>query len=110
MSFGQTAIPCAYIRGGSSKATFFKSSDLPSPGALRDKVLKRVNGTPDPIQIDGMGGSRVVTSKIAVISTSEREGVDVDYTFCQVSIDTDTIEYGGNCGNISGESNTSSIG
>ncbi|RDL41559.1 uncharacterized protein BP5553_01538 [Venustampulla echinocandica] len=83
MAQGQTLIPCAYLRGGSSKATFFLSCNLPPPGPLPDKVLKRVNGTPDPIQIDGMGGSRVVTSKIAIISTSERDDADVDYTFCQ---------------------------
>jgi 2-methylaconitate cis-trans-isomerase PrpF len=104
MSREQTAIPCAYLRGGSSKATFFIAKNLPKPGALRDRILKRVNGTPDPIQIDGMGGSRVITSKIAIISTSDRDDADIDYTFCQVGIDTDTIEYAGNCGNISGMS------
>ena len=102
MSHGQTAIPCAYLRGGSSKATFFIAKNLPKPGVLRDRILKRVNGTPDLIQIDGMGGSRVITSKIAIISPSDRDDADVDYTFCQVGIDTDTIEYARNCGNISG--------
>ncbi len=101
MASGQTGIPCAYLRGGSSKAMFFKKSDLPRPGVLRDTVLKRLNGTPDPIQIDGMGGSRVITSKIAIVSTSDRDDADVDYLFCQVGIDTDVIGYSGNCGNIS---------
>ncbi|KFZ12573.1 hypothetical protein V502_07035 [Pseudogymnoascus sp. VKM F-4520 (FW-2644)] len=67
MPHEQTGIPFVYFRGGSSRAIFFKSIDLPWPGVLRDTVLKRVNGTPDPIQIDGMGGSRVITSKVAMI-------------------------------------------
>lgn len=54
----QVAIPAAYIRGGSSKAVYFHEHDLPPEGSLRDRVLKRVIGTPDPIQIDGMGGAK----------------------------------------------------
>ena len=100
-SIGQHGIPAAYIRGGTSKAVFLSGSVIPPPGQLRDKVLKRIMGTPDPMQIDGIGGTRVVTSKIAIISQSEREGIDVDYEFAQVGISQDTIGYDGNCGNIS---------
>jgi 2-methylaconitate cis-trans-isomerase PrpF len=101
MSFGQTRIPGVYLRGGSSKALFLKEHDIPPPGPLRDVVLKRLMGSPDPIQIDGMGGTRVITSKIAIVKTSEREDADVDYTFVQVGINTSQIGYGSNCGNIS---------
>lgn len=101
MSEGQIAIPAVYIRGGSSKAMFFKAEHLPPPGPLRERVLKRVMGTPDPIQIDGMGGTRIVTSKVAIIKTSDREDADVEYTFGQVSIEEDHIRLRGNCGNIS---------
>lgn len=101
MSCGQTSIPGVYLRGGSSKALFLKEHDIPLPGLLRDAVLKRLMGTPDPIQIDGMGGTRVVTSKIAIIKTSDREDADVEYTFAQVGIGEDTIRYSSNCGNIS---------
>ena len=97
-------IPCAYLRGGSNKATFIIESNLPCPGLLRDGVLKRINETPDPIQIDGMGGSRVITSKIAIIAPSGCEDADVDYAFRQVGLDTDIVKHGGNCGNISGVS------
>jgi 2-methylaconitate cis-trans-isomerase PrpF/2-methylcitrate dehydratase PrpD len=97
----QTTIPAAYVRGGSSKAVFFHEKDLPPAGPLRDMVLKRIMGTPDPIQIDGMGGTKAVTSKIAIIRLSEREDADVDYTFAQVGVRDDVIGYDANCGNIS---------
>jgi 2-methylaconitate cis-trans-isomerase PrpF len=101
MSFGQNGIKCVYARGGSSKALFLIRDDIPPPGSLRDKVLLRLVGSPDPIQIDGMGGSRIVTSKIAIISTSQREDADVDYEFAQCGVDVASIGYNGNCGNIS---------
>jgi 2-methylaconitate cis-trans-isomerase PrpF len=68
---------------------------------LRDKVLKRVMGTPDVVQIDGLGGSRLITSKIAIIKRSERPDADIDYTFAQVEVERDNIHWSGNCGNIS---------
>ncbi|KAJ5304738.1 uncharacterized protein N7443_004398 [Penicillium atrosanguineum] len=88
-------------RGGTSKALFFHETVLPTPGPQRDHLLKRIMGSPDPLQIDGMGGSRAVTSKVAIIMKSTREGIDVDYTFVQVGIADDKISYNGNCGNIS---------
>ena len=94
-------IQVAIYRGGTSKALFFHEEHLPSPGPKRDQLLKRVMGSPDPLQIDGLGGAKAVTSKIAIIKKSERQGIDVDYTFVQVGIADDTISYGGNCGNIS---------
>ncbi|KAJ5610283.1 PrpF protein [Penicillium lagena] len=97
----QIGIPTALIRGGSSKALFFKDEDVPPPGPLRDAVMKRAMGTPDPLQIDGLGGTRIVTSKVAIIKTSERADADVDYTYAQVSIAEDSIRFHGNCGNIS---------
>lgn len=97
----QTAIPAVMVRGGTSKAIFLHEEDIPPPGELRDRVLKRLMGAPDPIHIDGMGGSRVVTSKIAIIRPSQRDDADIDYTFAQVGIDDDHINYTGNCGNIS---------
>lgn len=97
----QLSIPCAIMRGGSSKALFFLVSDLPPPGAQRDTVLKRAMGTPDPLQMDGLGGSRLLTSKIAIIGPATLAGADVDYTFVQVGVDSDVIDYEANCGNIS---------
>ena len=88
------------MRGGTSKALFFTESDLPK-GPDRDRLLKRVMGTPDPLQIDGLGGSKLWTSKVAIVSRSERSDADVDFTFAQVEIDRDSISYDGGCGNIS---------
>ena len=90
-----------FIRCGTSKALFFREKDIPPPGVERDDLLIRVMGSPDPTQIDGMGGTRIVTSKIAIISPSKRQDVDVEYTFCQVGLGERSIDYDGNCGNIS---------
>ena len=68
---------------------------------MRDRVLKRVMGTPDPIQIDGLGGAKAVTSKIAVIRPSQRDDADIDYIFAQSGVKDDLIDYTANCGNIS---------
>ena len=89
------------MRGGTSKALFFHQADLPPAGPARDRLLKRAMGTPDVLQIDGLGGSRLVTSKVAIIQRSERADADVDYTFAQVDVDRDLIGYDANCGNIS---------
>ncbi|KAJ5570455.1 uncharacterized protein N7459_009885 [Penicillium hispanicum] len=94
-------IPVVLYRGGTSKALFFHEDALPAPGPDRDSLLKRVMGSPDPLQIDGMGGSKAVTSKIAIVKKSAREDADIDYTFVQVGIADNTISYDGNCGNIS---------
>lgn len=97
----QVGIPCSYIRGGTSKAVFFFEKDLPPPGPVRDAVLKRLMGTPDSHQIDGMGGATTHTSKVALIGPPSREDADVDFTFVHVFIERDAVSYTGNCGNIS---------
>lgn len=94
-------IPCTIMRGGTSKGVFFLKQDLPADDTLRDQLLLRIMGSPDKKQIDGLGGAASVTSKTAIISRSERPGVDVDYTFAQVSVDKPLVSYKGNCGNIS---------
>ncbi len=97
----QLTVPCVLMRGGTSKALFFHAADIPVAGPRRDRLLKRIMGTPDLLQIDGLGGSRLVTSKIAIINRSSRADADVDYTFSQVDVEHDRIGYDGNCGNIS---------
>jgi len=89
------------IRGGTSKGLYLLDADLPPAGEERDKVLLRLMGSPDLRQIDGLGGAQSVTSKAAILAPSNREGVDVDFTFAQVSIDMPLVSYVGNCGNIS---------
>ncbi len=101
-TFGdQTGIRCVLMRGGTSKGLYMHNEDLPLPGPRRDLLLQRLMGSPDVVQIDGLGGSRPITSKIAIVSASQRADADVDYTFVQVSIDTNGVGYAGNCGNIS---------
>jgi 2-methylaconitate cis-trans-isomerase PrpF len=97
----QTAIRCVLMRGGTSKGLYFHASDLPEPGPQRDALLSRLMGSPDVLQIDGLGGSRPITSKVAIIAPSQRDDADVDYTFAQVDIESSSVAYAGNCGNIS---------
>ena len=96
----QTAIPCTLMRGGTSKGPFFLASDLPSDPALRDRVLLAVMGSPDPRQIDGIGGADPLTSKVAIVSRSSRAGLDVDYLFAQVSVDRALVDLTPTCGNM----------
>lgn len=97
----QVAIRCTLLRGGTSKGVYLHEQDIPATGPVRDRVLKRIMGTPDVMQIDGLGGTHLVTSKMALIKRSRHPEADIDYTFAQVDIDRDIIDYEGNCGNIS---------
>jgi 4-oxalomesaconate tautomerase len=89
-----------WMRGGTSKGGYFLKSDLPSDVEKRDAFLLGVMGSPDPRQIDGMGGADPLTSKVAVVSKSAREGIDVDYLFLQVFVDQAIVTDAQNCGNI----------
>ncbi len=84
-------VRCMWMRGGTSKGGYFLADDLPADSTERDAVLMRVMGTPDVRQIDGMGGSDPLTSKVAVLKKSEREGIDVDYLFLQVFVDQPVV-------------------
>ena len=88
------------MRGGTSKGAYFLASDLPGDTAQRDRILLSVMGSPDPRQIDGIGGADPLTSKVAVISPSSRPGIDVDYLFLQVWVDRADVSDKQNCGNI----------
>ncbi len=92
--------PCLWMRGGTSKGGYFLASDLPSDISERDALLLRIMGSPDPRQIDGMGGGDPLTSKVAVVGPSSRPGIDVDYLFLQVFVDQALVSDGQNCGNI----------
>lgn len=97
----QASVRCVLMRGGTSKGLYFHERDLPPPGSSRDKLLLRLMGSPDVLQIDGLGGSRPITSKLAIIGRPTRADADVDYTFGQVEIDRGVVAYTSNCGNIS---------
>lgn len=102
----QLRIPATYMRGGTSKGVFFALHDLPpdaqQPGPVRDAVLLRIIGSPDPYgkHIDGMGGASSSTSKTVIVSRSSQPNHDVDYLFGQVAIDRPFVDWSGNCGNL----------
>ena len=89
-----------WMRGGTSKGGYFLAHDLPADVAERDAFLLRIMGSPDALQIDGMGGGDPLRSKVAVVSRSERAGIDVDYLFLQVMVDQAIVTDAQNCGNI----------
>lgn len=96
----QTAIPCVLMRGGTSKGPYFDLDDLPGDTETRDQVLLAVMGSPDVRQIDGIGGADSLTSKVAMVGRSTRDGVDVDYLFAQVSVDKAIVDTAPSCGNM----------
>lgn len=96
----QTAIRCAAMRGGTSKGLVFLADNLPNDRAARDAVLMAAMGSPDKRQIDGMGGSHPLTSKVAVVSRSPRDDADVEYLFLQVWPDRAEVSDSQNCGNM----------
>ena len=100
-SVDQLAVPCTIMRGGTSKGVFFLESDLPADPQLREQVLLEAMGSPDPRQIDGLGGADTLTSKIVIVSKSNEPGIDLNYTFGQVGIDLPYVSYSANCGNLS---------
>jgi len=100
MSYETDGIPCIWMRGGTSKGAYFLKGDLPSDPAERDELLLRIMGSPDPNQIDGIGGADPLTSKVAVLGPPSREDADVDYLFLQVFVDKALVSDAQGCGNI----------
>lgn len=88
------------MRGGTSKGAYFLADDLPSDAAVRDDLLLRIMGSPDPRQIDGIGGGHPLTSKCAVISASADPAADVDYLFLQVAVGAAVVSDAQTCGNL----------
>lgn len=97
MSLG---VRCMILRGGSSKGAYFLGEDLPTDPAERDSLLQRIMGSPDPRQIDGIGGAHPLTSKVAIVSPAVGDDADVDYLFLQVGVDDDIVSDRQNCGNL----------
>ncbi len=93
-------IACTWMRGGTSKGGFFLADDLPANEKDRDNTLLRIMGSPDSRQIDGMGGGDPLTSKVAIVSPSTRDNIDVDYLFLQVFVDEARVTDAQGCGNM----------
>ncbi|MGQ0649224.1 MAG: 4-oxalomesaconate tautomerase [Gemmatimonadaceae bacterium] len=96
----ETPIRCTLMRGGTSKGPFFLAADLPADVETRDRVLLSIMGSPDLRQIDGLGGADPLTSKVGIVARSEREGVDLEFLFAQVSVDRALVDTTPNCGNM----------
>lgn len=94
----QQQLECAIVRGGTSKGVYIREDALPETN--RDEAILSLFGSPDDRQIDGLGGATSTTSKLMIVTDSDLDGVDVDYTFGQVAVDKPVIDYGGNCGNL----------
>ncbi|MFD2363338.1 MULTISPECIES: 4-oxalomesaconate tautomerase [unclassified Arthrobacter] len=97
---GQLAVPCWFMRGGTSKGPYFRGADLPTDTAARDAVLLAAMGSPDPRQIDGLGGAHPLTSKAGIVSVSGQDGVDLEFLFAQLQPDSDLVDTTPNCGNM----------
>ncbi|MCU7728213.1 4-oxalomesaconate tautomerase [Actinoplanes sp. KI2] len=98
--YDSTGVRCMMLRGGTSRGLYFEPGDLPADPAERDDLLLRLMGTPDPRQIDGLGGSTSLTSKVAVVSRAAHDTADIDYLFLQLGVDQPTVSTQQNCGNI----------
>jgi len=96
----RAGIRCMLMRGGTSKGAYFLANDLPQNSAKRDDLLLRIMGSPDPREIDGIGGGHPLTSKVAVISPSTDANADVDYLFLQVQVDEPIVSDQQTCGNL----------
>ncbi|WP_158738040.1 2-methylaconitate cis-trans isomerase PrpF family protein [Alteribacillus sp. YIM 98480] len=94
-------VPITLMRGGTSKGVFLLRKDMPSLSSEWDQFLLDIMGSPDPNQIDGLGGANSLTSKVAIIQKSQDPSYDIEYTFAQVSLYNQVVDYKGNCGNIS---------
>ncbi|HET9138296.1 PrpF domain-containing protein [Actinophytocola sp.] len=95
-----TGVRCALMRGGTSKGALLLAADLPPAGADRDELLLRIMGSPDPRQIDGLGGAHPLTSKVGVVAQAAGPDADVDYLFLQVAVDEPVVSPAQTCGNI----------
>jgi len=91
------------MRGGTSNAVVFNARDLPRDRAQWDEIFLAAIGSPDPYgrQLDGMGGGVSSLSKVCVVGPPTRDDADIDYTFAQVQVKEASVDYGGNCGNMS---------
>lgn len=96
----ERGIDCMMFRGGTSKGAYFLAGDLPTDVAERDRILLSIMGSPDPRQVDGIGGAHPLTSKVAIVSKSKDKDCDIDFLFCQVGVDKPMVDTTPNCGNI----------
>ncbi|KAJ7334051.1 DUF453 domain-containing protein [Mycena albidolilacea] len=104
-STAQNPIPATFLRGGTSKGIFLHRDNLPADRDQWPRIFLGIMGSPDKEQLNGMGGGVSSLSKICVVSPGSPEqqaqGIAVEYTFVQVGVRDSSIDYSGNCGNLS---------
>ena len=88
------------IRGGTSKGFFASSAVLPEDLSSRDEFVLELFGSPDPLQVDGLGGSHTHTSKLMLVDAAGRDDADLRYRYAQVGIENAAVDWAGNCGNL----------
>ncbi|OZI77900.1 4-oxalomesaconate tautomerase [Bordetella genomosp. 12] len=96
----QQAVDCLFMRGGTSRGPFFRAADLPADPASRDALLLALMGSPDPRQIDGLGGAHPLTSKVGIVGPGREPGVDLEFLFAQVAVGDARVDTTPNCGNM----------
>lgn len=96
----QTAIPCCFFCGGTSRGPYFRRADLPADNGALARVLVSVQGSGQALNIDGIGGGAAVTTKVAMLSASEAEDIDIGYFFAQISVEGGLVDFRPACGNI----------
>lgn len=101
----EIAIPCTLYRGGTSRGLLFLEEHMPQERDAASPILLRAFGSPDTRQIDGVGGATSLTSKAMIVGADPATDADVRMLFAQVSVAVPTVDWGGNCGNM-----TSAVG
>ncbi|UFJ40304.1 PrpF protein [Brevibacillus humidisoli] len=93
-------VPSTLMRGGTSKGLILRTVDLPKDPAVRDQVILKIYGSPGNNQIDGVGGGTPLTSKLALVGPTAHPEAHINYTFGQVSLEKQVIDYRVTCGNM----------
>ncbi|BFM47973.1 4-oxalomesaconate tautomerase [Marinomonas sp. THO17] len=93
-------ISCMIMRGGTSRGPYLNISDLPEDREACAEVLMKIMGSGHELQLDGIGGSNSLTSKVAMVGPSTHPDADVDYLFAQVGIIEQKVDFSPNCGNM----------
>jgi 2-methylaconitate cis-trans-isomerase PrpF len=89
------------IRGGTSRGLFLHVDDVPTDETIREELVLELLGSPDPLQLNGVGGGKSHLSKVMIVGPSDRDDADVNYTFGQVSIREASVDWSRNNGNVS---------
>ena len=96
----QSGIPYLFMHNSTSRGPYFNSKNLPQDQQQLAEVLMAVVGAGNPRNIDGIGGGNAVTTKVAMLSRSAEDGVDIDYFFAQVAVEERLVDFSPTCGNI----------